>query len=277
VEWDKLPLMLNEDEASVVAGVSISFLRKSRCEGCKMPTLETRDEEESAPPFIKIGPKRGQKIERQALSESFSKGISRKDVNRQRSILATKHAYERAVLKEKQKKLRESSRLQSAAFMPYEQWLRNLNLPEEAEKWRHRKNRHILLLESPDDIISREPQEPTEYTGLLGFSMTVTRQGVKFASQDRPGAVAFVDVGHLIRVYDQGDRSILAALQLAQSKWGGVQVNGTDEYKRKCAELAVRHGIRLTNPELKAEVEVAPRSGMIEIKPEVGQRVTFHF
>jgi hypothetical protein len=58
VEWDKLPLMLNEDEVSVVAGVSVSFLRKSRCEGCKKPTLETRDEEESAPPFIKLGPKR---------------------------------------------------------------------------------------------------------------------------------------------------------------------------------------------------------------------------
>lgn len=58
VEWDKLPLMLDEPEASVVAGVSVSFLRKSRCEGCKKPTFETRDEEESAPPFIRIGPKR---------------------------------------------------------------------------------------------------------------------------------------------------------------------------------------------------------------------------
>jgi hypothetical protein len=148
-----------------------------------------------------------QKIERQALSESFSKGISRRDINRQRSILATKHAYERAVLKEQQKKLRESSRLQSVAFMPYEQWLRNLNLPEEAEKWRHRKNKRILLLERPDDIIGREPQEHTEYTGLLGFSMTVTRQGVKFASQDKPGVVAFVDVGRVIRVYGEDDRS----------------------------------------------------------------------
>jgi hypothetical protein len=88
--------------------------------------------------------------------------------------------------------------------------------------------------------------------------------------------VAFVDVGHVIRVYDEDDRSILAALQLAQSKWGGVQVNGTEAYKRKCAELAARHGIKLTNPELKTEVEATQKSGMIKIKPEVGQRVTFH-
>jgi predicted DNA-binding transcriptional regulator AlpA len=50
--------MLDEPEAAVVLGVSISFLRKSRCEGCKKPTLETQGEEETAPPFIRIGPKR---------------------------------------------------------------------------------------------------------------------------------------------------------------------------------------------------------------------------
>jgi hypothetical protein len=80
--------------------------------------------------------------------------------------------------------------------------------------------------------------------------MTVTRQGVKFARQDKPGAVAFIDVGRVIKVYDQGDSSLLASLRLAQQKWGGVQVNGTNEYKRRCAELAALHGIRLTNPEL---------------------------
>jgi hypothetical protein len=55
VEWDKLPLMLNESEAAKMAGVSVSLLRKSRCKGCKKVTLETVNEEESAPPFVKIG------------------------------------------------------------------------------------------------------------------------------------------------------------------------------------------------------------------------------
>jgi hypothetical protein len=82
--------------------------------------------------------------------------------------------------------------------------------------------------------------------------MIVTRQGVKFASQDNSETVAFIDVGRVIRVYEQSDSSLLAALQLAQSKWGGVQVNGTDEYKRRCAELAVKNGIRVVNPELQS-------------------------
>ena len=206
-----------------------------------------------------------QKLERQALSESFSKGITRQYINRQRSILATKHAYERGVLKEKQKEQRKTLQGQFAVFMSYEEWLRNLNLPEEAERWRHRKNKRILLLEKPNDTIINGSQE---YTGLSGFSMTATQQGVKFASQDKPEVVAFVDVGHVIKVYDHGDQSIFAALQLAQSKWGGVQVSGTEAYKRKCAELAAQHGIRLANPELQDRMKELVREYEEAAKPK---------
>ena len=55
VEWERLPLMLDETKAAAVLGVSVSFLRKSRCEGCKKFTLETVDDDETAPPFVKVG------------------------------------------------------------------------------------------------------------------------------------------------------------------------------------------------------------------------------
>jgi hypothetical protein len=197
-----------------------------------------------------------QKLERQALADSFGNGISRLELNRQRSILATKHAYERAVLKEKQNEQRKTLQTQTAAFISYEQWLHNLNLPEEAEKWRQRKNKRILLLEMPENTIIKEPQD---YSGLSSFSMTVTRQGVKFVHQDNPEAVAFIDTGRLIKVYGQEDASILAALQLAQQKWGGVHVNGTGNYKRRCAELAVKNGIRIVNPELQDYIKELER------------------
>ena len=45
VAWDSLPLLLNEKEAAALLGVSVSFLRKSRCEGA----LKGRT---SAPPFV---------------------------------------------------------------------------------------------------------------------------------------------------------------------------------------------------------------------------------
>jgi hypothetical protein len=158
-----------------------------------------------------------QKLERQELSGSFGRGVSRREINRQRSLLATKHAYERAVLRKKHQEGRKSFQAQSASFsfMSYEQWLRNHNRTEEAEKWRQRKNKRILLLERPDDAICKESQD---YSGLSGFSMAVTRQGVKFTSRDNPESVAFIDSGRVIKVYSQEDGSLWAALRLAQEK-----------------------------------------------------------
>ncbi len=53
--WDALPLLLDEAEAADILGVSVSFLRKSRCEGCKKPALENVNDEDNVPPFVKIG------------------------------------------------------------------------------------------------------------------------------------------------------------------------------------------------------------------------------
>jgi hypothetical protein len=191
-------------------------------------------------------------------------------MNNQRSILATKHAYERATLKEIQKNQRESMKIQSAAFVSYEQWLRNMNLAGDAEKWRQRKNSRIILLEMPDDATCKETQD---YPGLSGFSMTVTRQGVKFAHQDNPEVVAFIDAGRVIKIYSQEDASLLAALRLAQEKWGGVKINGADEYKRKCAEIAAKNGIRVVNPELSGIVKEFERKARPPMSIEAARKV----
>jgi hypothetical protein len=51
LDWNTLPLMLDEKHASLALGVSVSFLRKSRCEG-------TRKKQTPAPPFVCIGGRR---------------------------------------------------------------------------------------------------------------------------------------------------------------------------------------------------------------------------
>jgi hypothetical protein len=51
LDWNTLPLMLDEKYASMALGVSVSFLRKSRCEG-------TRKKQTPAPPFVCIGGRR---------------------------------------------------------------------------------------------------------------------------------------------------------------------------------------------------------------------------
>jgi hypothetical protein len=37
--------------------------------------------------------------------------------------------------------------------------------------------------------------------------------------------------------------------------WGNAVINGTEEYKRLCVELAIRHNLKIANPELAVQVE----------------------
>jgi hypothetical protein len=45
--WDTKPRLLDEKQAAVLIGVSLSYLRKSRCEG-------THHKRTKAPPFVRV-------------------------------------------------------------------------------------------------------------------------------------------------------------------------------------------------------------------------------
>ena len=47
VDWQSLPMLLDEKQASKIAGVSVPFLRLSRCEG-------PRANRTTGPPFVKL-------------------------------------------------------------------------------------------------------------------------------------------------------------------------------------------------------------------------------
>ena len=189
-----------------------------------------------------------QRAEREELLCSLKwKGRDRHHINRQRSLLSTSHAYEKALLKEAQKKERDDFQKTNPAFPSYEDWLRSQGLATQADEWRHRKNKNFLQMSAPGD--QKSIIEETSHNGLPGFQMLTTNQGVKFY-RDAPANISFLDTGQKIRVYRQDDDTLLAALQLAQQKWSGVQLSGSEEYKRRCAELAARNGIRVVNPEL---------------------------
>ncbi|MBR6900796.1 MAG: hypothetical protein IKN30_01875, partial [Synergistaceae bacterium] len=51
------------------------------------------------------------------------------------------------------------------------------------------------------------------------------------------------------------EESVAAALQLANQKWGATQINGNAEYKELCVKAAVKYGLKISNPDLAAEVE----------------------
>ena len=51
------------------------------------------------------------------------------------------------------------------------------------------------------------------------------------------------------------EESVLSALQLANAKWGATLIAGSDEYKALCVSVAVKHGLKIANPDLASEVE----------------------
>ena len=51
------------------------------------------------------------------------------------------------------------------------------------------------------------------------------------------------------------EESVLSALQLANAKWEATLITGSDEYKALCVSVAVKHGLKIANPDLAMEVE----------------------
>jgi hypothetical protein len=87
----------------------------------------------------------------------------------------------------------------------------------------------------------------------------------------------FIDYGKKIVLSAKFDEeSVLAALQLASQKWGEVQLSGSEKYKQLCVRLAAKRNFKIANPELRAAVEEERRKNLGEVKPQIGQRVTFH-
>lgn len=58
IDINSLPMLLKESEASKLMGVSISYLRKSRCEGTKKPdeilSANGNIYDNPAPPFVRL-------------------------------------------------------------------------------------------------------------------------------------------------------------------------------------------------------------------------------
>jgi hypothetical protein len=90
--------------------------------------------------------------------------------------------------------------------------------------------------------------------------------------------LAFVDQGKQLEVKDwKSAETVLAALQVASTKWETITVNGNDAYKETAARLAAEHGFKITNPEmqdriqaLRAEAE-SKKAHLAEGKPDLSK------
>jgi hypothetical protein len=81
--------------------------------------------------------------------------------------------------------------------------------------------------------------------------------------------VAFVDRGSHIDVcnHEIDDDAVLAAMQLAETRWGAFEIEGSDEFRHRCILIAAKNGMKLENPVLGVEVDIVRK----RLNPEIGQ------
>lgn len=191
--------------------------------------------------------KQAQKSERDAKINCFRWVGKRNEMNALRSQIAAKQAGERLDLKDRHDEMKRKLKQLYPPLPTYEEWLRDWDKDAEAEAWRHRAEptaQSIL-------IAPGEGAEPTgkEVNDIRGFKSKATDNGTMFYNP-RTGVNAFRDSGKLIRIYDRDEATMLASMQLGMAKWGSIRIAGSEEYKARCVELAVEHGIKITNSEL---------------------------
>jgi hypothetical protein len=203
------------------------------------------------------------------------------------SIVAAEQAGERASLKDRHQRERELLRERFAPYPDLEVWLRERGHNERAEQWRYRdrdketgqrvdQRREQGLADAGREgarirgagvdrgqnsiSAAAVPRDIRNYVAQVHGREVhysrheINREGGSFFSG--PAVVAFIDKGREIEVRDwQSDDSLLAALQLSAQKWGELSVSGSNDYKARCAALAVEHGFMIVNPELLERIE----------------------
>ena len=142
----------------------------------------------------------------------------------------------------------------SARFPNFKTWLDVAEEDKEA----------LIAFRYPQNGVMTEPSQKNENSAafdLRAFSPVIGNKGGVAYKTGNGNEAQFVDYGKLIVLSEKCDRAaILAALQLANQKWGSAVVDGTEEYKRACVELAIEHDLRIFNPDLARQVEEGRKS-----------------
>ena len=170
-----------------------------------------------------------------------------------RSFLAYTYRNSYTAVKERHKE--ELDELKShylRRFPSYKQWLADQDSEDVYRTYRY-PGQFVLLPEQSGVV--RTPAKGgldlRDYTPHRGASNSVLYCRGEALTAD------FSDMGRRI-VLDKkklDETSVTAALQLANQKWGATRIEGSDEYKELCVSVAVKHGLKLANPDLAAEVE----------------------
>ena len=174
-------------------------------------------------------------------------------LNRQRSIMAAKHQGEKLNLIDIQKKEIEQFRQAfPRRFANFKKWLEQGD-DERTPILNYRYANQGAILAAQNGDVTPLKADLRLFKPQIG-----NKGGVAYIREGGHGSenAGFIDYGKKIILSEKsGDAEILAALQLANQKWGAADIQGTDDYKRKCVELAAKHNLRISNPDLAQQVE----------------------
>ena len=187
-------------------------------------------------------------------------------LNAMRSVVASDQAKAKAELRERQRREREALATRFPSWPDYEDWLAQHFSAEDAADYRYRSHDPQLIEGDGDDV--PQPRDIRAFMAEVQAGAVVYRR----AAEGGAGAgVSFVDRGRQIDVHEWRDQAAaLAAMQLGVQKWGKVRITGNDDYKRMCVELAVEHGIQVSNPELQ-DMLAAERARRAKAREEARQ------
>ncbi|MFA6064187.1 MAG: TraI/MobA(P) family conjugative relaxase [Gallionella sp.] len=234
--------------------------RKAHYAAKNTATLELRKHQEAERQQLAAQ----QKTKREAILKGSWKGKGDL-LNAMRSILAAEQAAEKAGVKEGHQQAWKQLRKQYRPFPDYEQWLRQQQQPELADRWRY--------LNGDPQRINGDTTEPPTPRDIRAYTPKIQGQQVHYLRKDEATQTAsFIDKGREIDIHDWRNRDcVLAALQLSAQKWGSFQVNGNAEYKALCVKLAAEHGFKIGNPELQASIE-SERQRMRVVQKKTAQQ-----
>ena len=187
-------------------------------------------------------------------------------LNAMRSVVASDQAKAKAELRERQRREREALATRFPSWPDYEDWLAQHFSSEDAADYRYRSHDPQLVEGDGDDV--PQPRDIRAFMAEVQAGAVVYRR----AAEGGAGAgVSFIDRGRQIDVHEWRDQAAaLAAMQLGVQKWGKVRITGNDDYKRMCVELAVEHGIQVSNPELQ-DMIAAERARRAKAREEARQ------
>ena len=174
------------------------------------------------------------------------------ELNQRRSILAAKQQSERLDLRDRHKEERENLKQHFPNRFPsFKKWLSQNDDLELFAVYRYPSQLVLFAEEGNANSTPRKSFDLRNYSPAASEK----RGGVMYCKSGK-NVADFIDYGKKIVVSAKFDEtSVLAALQLASRKWGGIKISGSEEYKRLCVRLAAKHDFKITNPDLKEEVE----------------------